>query len=552
MLHDVTVSIVDLSELFSGQHRYKLPWFQRAYAWQIGHVWRLLDSIIAAMGSRDAEQRLHLGTLTLAAKPGQPDIALVDGHQRMMTLTILFSVLRDLEDDEARRTWLDGYIADQAASTADGRNHRFVANPLLEAFCADFVQVPGATGAEYDGDELALSTSERNILDNRSKLRERLARMSGEDRRRIAGFLLKGCLLILHVWNDENAAWEALRTEEETRLEFNHADQARWSVLAVVPQAERRHAARIWDECESLLEPADVYALLGHLRLIQTRRRLRQTVEAEVCVNFHLDRDGLQFFGSRMLPAARSLSQLRTRDFGPTQARLEIAACVERLHWIERHSWVPGALYWLEVRGIDHAATPLFFRRLERLVWLLKIAGLDPSHQQGRIVRVLNDIDSVDAVDAMASLWIEAELEREALASLRTQNFCGKHYSNPVLRRIEAALAADPGPVHRNRVTVEHVLPRSPPRRSDWTRTFRTARDIATNVNRLGNMTFLTSAENQLADTADWNVKRPILARSAFAITRRAAAAEVWDAAHIKARTEELVAVLFQALGVGE
>ena len=121
-----------------------------------------------------------------------------------------------------------------------------------------------------------------------------------------------------------------------------------------------------------------------------------------------------------------------------------------------------------------------------------------------------------------------------------------------MLRRIEAALAADPGPVHRNRVTVEHVLPRSPPRRSDWTRAFRTARDIATNVNRISNMTFLTSAENQLADTADWNVKRPILARSAFAITRRAAAAEVWDAAHIKARTEELVAVLFQALGVGE
>ncbi len=552
MAHDVTVKIVDLAELFSGQFRYKLPWFQRAYAWQTGHVWRLLDSVVAVMGSREAEPRLHLGTLTLAAKPDQREIALVDGHQRMMTLTILFAVLRDLENDDTRRAWLDGFIADRTSSTAEERKHRFVANPLLESFCADFVQAPDATGAEYEGDELALSTSERNILENRSKLRERLARMSVEDRRRIAGFLLKGCQLILHVWTDENAAWEALRTEEETRLEFNPADQARWSVLAVVPQAERRHAARIWDECESLLEPADVYALLGHLRLIQTRRRLRQTVEVEVCVNFHLDQDGLQFFGSRMLPAARSLALLRARDLGPAPARLAIAASVDRLHWIERHSWVPAALHWLNVRGIDDAATALFFRRLERLIWLLKIAGLDPSHQQGRIVRVLSDIDTVVAVDDMVALRIESDLEREALASLRTQNFCGKLYSNPVLRRIEAALASDPGPVHRSRVTVEHVLPRSPPRRSEWTRTFRTSRDIATNVNRLGNMTFLTSAENQLADTADWTVKRPILARSAFAITRRAAAAEAWDAAHIKARTEELIGALFKALGVGE
>lgn len=552
MSNDVTVRIVDVAELFSGQHRYRLPWFQRAYAWQIGHVWQLLDSINAARDRRVGEARLHLGTLTLAAKPNSREAALVDGHQRMMTLTILFAVLRDLEEDAARRAWLDGFIVDLAASTPENRRYRFVANPMLESFCADFVQAPGATEAECEDDVLALSASERNILDNRSKLRERLARMSVEDRRRIADFLLKGCRLILHEWTDENEAWDALRTEEETRLDFNNADQARWSVLAVVPSAERRHAARIWDECESLLEPSDIYALLSHLRLIETRRRMRQTIEVEVCHNFHLDEHALQFFAARMLPAARNLAALRASDFGRGPALVEIEASVDRLHWIERHSWVPAALHWLDARGIDDATTVLFFRRLERLTWLLKIAGLDPSHQQGRMIRVLNDIDTAVGPDAMASLRIEAELEREALASLRTQNFCGKHYCNPVLRRIEAVLASDPGPVHRSKVTVEHVLPRSPPRRSDWIRMFRTSRDIAGNVNRLGNMTFLTSAENQLADTADWHVKRPILARSAFAITRRAAAAEVWDVSHIKARTEQLIGVLFEALGVGE
>lgn len=546
MNRQLSVKVVDVGELLSGEHRYRLPWFQRAYAWQIAHVWRLTDSIIDALRRPQREQGLHLGTLTLARKADMGETAIVDGHQRMMTLTILLAVLRDLEDDADERARLDRMIA---AITPDGqRLCHFIASSVLEEFCATYVQNPGASEVMYESDALELSATERNIIDNRDSLRERLGRMTVLERRDIAHFVSGRCHLVLHILDDENAAWEMLRIQEETRMDFSEADQARWTILAVVPPRERRQASRIWDECEALVEPGDLYAMLGHLRLIARRKRLRQTLELEISESYDLSNASMSFFENVMLPAARHTERLRTRDFGRSAKLKELAVVVDRLHWIDRHLWMPPALRWLSLNGASHPSTLEFFTRLMRVSWLIKIAGLDPSRQQTRMVSLLDEIDEVENVADMASLTVDATLEREALANLRTQNFCGKHYANPVLRLIEATIATDPGPVDRRHVTVEHVLPRNPPRRSDWSRTFRGNRDIAVYVNRLGNMTFLSSEANQEADTRDWEAKRPILAASAFAMTRRAAEAVTWDAGHIRARTEELIEVLFKAL----
>lgn len=546
MNRQLSAKVVDVGELLSGEHRYRLPWFQRAYAWQIAHVWRLTDSIIDALRQPEREQGLHLGTLTLARKSETGETAIVDGHQRMMTLTILFAVLRDLEDDAKERARLDLMIATAAP---DGqRLYHFIASPVLEEFCATYVQEPGASEVMYENDALELSATERNIIDNRDSLRERLGRLTAQERRDIAHFVACRCHLVLHILDDENAAWEMLRIQEETRMDFSEADQARWTILAVVPPRERRQASRIWDECESLVEPGDLYAMLGHLRLIARRKRLRQTLELEVSESYDLANASMPFFENVMLPAARHTERLRTRDFGRSAKLRELAVVVDRLHWIDRHLWMPPALRWLSINGASHPSTLKFFARLMRVSWLIKIAGLDPSRQQARTVSLLDEIDEVESVDDMASLAVDTALEREALANLRTQNFCGKHYANPVLRLIETAMATDPGPVDRRHVTVEHVLPRNPPRRSDWSRIFRGNRDIAVYVNRLGNMTFLSSEANQEADTRDWEAKKPILAASAFAMTRRAAEAATWDASLIRARTEELIEVLFKAL----
>ncbi len=76
------------------------------------------------------------------------------------------------------------------------------------------------------------------------------------------------------------------------------------------------------------------------------------------------------------------------------------------------------------------------------------------------------------------------------------------------------ALGQDPGPVNATSVTIEHILPRGYAQKSGWRRHFPSEKVVQAHSHKLGNLTFLTAADNQTADTLDWQDKRPIYARS--------------------------------------
>ncbi len=533
----VSVSVIPLKELFSDAFHFRLPYFQRAYAWQTEQIGRLLSDISGAMRASQGSRGYFLGKLMIAKKPGNAEAGLVDGHQRIMSLTILFAVLRDLESDPNMQEKLNGFIR--------GRELRLSPQEAIARSCERFVQAPGATSVEPDEDIDVLSETERNLIENRNYLRTEL---TGPDfgptvRHALIDYLAERCCVIVSALEDEDEAWAFLRTEEETRVDFSKSDRAKFNLLSIVPAPERMECQRIWESSEALLGAADMHALLGHLRTLKRRKQSGKPIEVEIAESykFNVAGAGSAFLREQLQPAAERLAFLRRRDGG-----LEgIGEWVERLEWIDRQLWVPAALVWLEQRRVPEE-TRLFFNRLERLVWMMKIAGFDPTKQHNRIVQLLGEIDRGGAVSTMRELDVTAEMRDKALANLRSPSFDAKHFSARVLRRISIALGQDPGPIERDRLTVEHVLPRAFNPRSGWRTHFPSARAVKQYAHRLGNLTFLSPEENQKADTLDWEVKRPILAGSKVLLSSRLAAAGEWTPAQIFGRTEELIGALFK------
>ena len=132
----ISVSVLTLKDLFSDNFHFRLPYFQRAYAWQTEQAGRLLSDIMDAM-RRDANRGYFLGKLMLAKKNDQPDTALVDGHQRVMTLTVLFAVLRDLESDAKRQERLQSFIR--------GQSLRLSPQEAIANSCERYLQAAGGT-----------------------------------------------------------------------------------------------------------------------------------------------------------------------------------------------------------------------------------------------------------------------------------------------------------------------------------------------------------------------------------------------------------------------
>ncbi len=547
----VTARILKLRDLFAGGYRFRLTCFQRAYSWRVHNVLRLLDDIRNAMQQPDDARRFFLGRVMLAQRPGEIDAEIVDGHQRMVTLTVLFAVLRDLESDPERIAWLDGMIGDQSSLALGRHAFRMAIQATTSVFFADAVQRTGAALLEPITPINEFSETERCIYEARECLRAELITTGKEYRRDLAEFLADNCRLLVMSTSDPDDAWDLIRTELETRLEFSEADQAKAALLSAMPLADRIYCSRAWEGCEAILNATDIHRILGHIRALRWRGRTQShvPVEDEIIERFDLSNSGMAFMLEEFVPEAERLSAIRLGALHhDPAARDRTVAHLAQMTWIDPHFWVPAALKWLAVHGAGSPQSVSFFERLNRLVWIMRIGGIDPGVQETRILDLADEIGQGVDVENMSRLMIDQKgLLTPALNNLRSANFANKHFAGLVLRRISTALGADSGPICRDKVTIEHVLPRNPPVKSSWRSKFRTKDDIAAYCMRLGNLTLLSPQDNQRAATHDWSVKQAILAEAAFPMSKVAALEGDWTAKSISIRTENLIGVLFKS-----
>src|SRR5436309_15367526 len=88
-----------IKKIFSDDFVFTIPVYQRAYAWTIEESEELFQDLIRAIG--DAEEAIEdispyfLGSIVLI-KGDEPDAQVVDGQQRLATLTMLLAAIRSL------------------------------------------------------------------------------------------------------------------------------------------------------------------------------------------------------------------------------------------------------------------------------------------------------------------------------------------------------------------------------------------------------------------------------------------------------------------------
>jgi len=90
-----------LLKIFSSDFEYHIPAYQRPYAWTKEETGVLFDDLYSFYQT-EQEDNYFLGTIVLIKDDDKPLARVVDGQQRLTTLTILFSVLAsNLKDEDA-------------------------------------------------------------------------------------------------------------------------------------------------------------------------------------------------------------------------------------------------------------------------------------------------------------------------------------------------------------------------------------------------------------------------------------------------------------------
>lgn len=536
-----------VEEFLSRQRKLRIPYFQRGYAWREEHADRLITDITTHARGSGSIGWYPLGAVILAQHPDEMIADVADGHQRLITLTILIAILRDLEDDDTLRLRLDQCILDSDGSprfsTASG------ANDLLRSA----VQERGAATREFDAMTDDLSPSEVALVENRALLNRRVSSMPPTERRALATFLLAHTMLVTITVAEEAAARLLFATMHETGAKPQTADLLKSRVLGRCIGDTREKAQSIWENLEARLGRERMEGLLRNIAAIETRAlaTANPDVHLSQLFDFAGPEDAGRFVLDRMHPIGARHVEMLNAGLDPKAEPGPVFRRLQYLSWVIRHdTWRLPALHWLSQTSYDHPDTLPFLVRLEALAWTLMIRAEEPQRRDQRYLAILDEIDRGTVLAPGHQLEVSAA-ERVAVRAILTgPNLARRPYKLFLLLRLNAIYDGDTAVTVTPEATMEHIFPQRPAAASRWAETYRQTPDAAALRHMLGNLTLLTETEQNRVGNQDFHIKRAVFAGSAFNLTRRVSAATEWRAEEIRARTETLADDFLAALGL--
>ncbi len=120
---DIQPVSLTITALLSSKCKFVIPRFQRDYSWETKHYQEFIDDILSCLKIENGEikySQYFLGTMLFLGKLDRPDqeIKVVDGQQRLTTITILFSALSDhfkeIENDKLSERIFDFIMTEDA------------------------------------------------------------------------------------------------------------------------------------------------------------------------------------------------------------------------------------------------------------------------------------------------------------------------------------------------------------------------------------------------------------------------------------------------------
>ncbi len=254
------------------EQRLAIPSYQRPYKWQQKHVNQLIDDVLTHRN----KQSYRLGTVVLHRDKLKPayagELDIVDGQQRLLTLTLLCSVL------------------DQSGEFS---------TPLLEQSFASRVSI-------------------NNLEHNAKVIENRLVGLNDNERKALLHFVCDKCELIevtlddlseaFQFFDSQNARGKALAPHD--LLKAYHLRE----MMDDTEQAERLHHVSLWEQGVS---PDDESANL-HLIMGEYLFRLRRWLDGDYGVQF--SRHNLEVFKG---------VNLSTSDYHYLQSLLALDFAVE-------------------------------------------------------------------------------------------------------------------------------------------------------------------------------------------------------------------------------
>ncbi|WP_050385845.1 DUF262 domain-containing protein [Bradyrhizobium pachyrhizi] len=551
--HTIEANEKPILDIFCDKYLFSIPSYQRPYAWTTEQASELLEDITTACGDAGDVANASpyfLGSIVLIKNPLAPQADVVDGQQRLTTITILLCVLRDLADARIGQA-IHNYICqtgDPIKETADV--FRLTPRERDAEFFRSMIQTVSQTQSLPDARQY--SDARARMVENAAFFREKLKDVSDERRRRLTMYIAQRCYLVIVAASDQESAFRIFSVLNSRGLDLSPADILKAEIIGALPVDKQDDFTSIWEDIEDELGRSRFAELFGHIRMIHRKQKMQGTLIAEFREFVPSRKNPANFINKELSPYAEAYEQITDKSFVSFKHADEINRELTHLSRLDNFDWQPPAIEVIARRRESPEFILRFLSDLERLAYGLFLMRSDPSERIRRYGKLLGSIQTGDDLFAAESpLQLSAGEKTFVREALQGDIYRVTRIRLPLLLRLDELLSGGSAVYNQPIVTVEHVLPQNPSVGSKWLTDFPDASERERWVHKLANLVLLTRRKNSQASNFDFvEKKEKYFAMKAgianFAITSNVLKEKEWTVATLERRQAEIIAAIAQ------
>nr|HET6904474.1 DUF262 domain-containing protein [Ktedonobacteraceae bacterium] len=265
-----------LKKIFSDDFFFTIPRYQRPYSWTTEQSEELFQDLIRAMDNfkkvSDDLPPYFLGSILLS-KDDEPHAEIIDGQQRLTTLTMLLAAIRSL----AKPNFAEGlttFLCEKGnIIIGTPSRYRLRLRDLDAPFFQKHIQEENGIVALAELRESQLTDSQKNIRDNTLGFIRELRKLSQSQLESLTSFIINRCFLIVVTVSapDLDSVYRIFSVLNSRGLNLSYSDILKSEIITAIPLDQQDDYATRWENLEALLGTEEFENLFYNLRTIFSR-----------------------------------------------------------------------------------------------------------------------------------------------------------------------------------------------------------------------------------------------------------------------------------------
>src|SRR5699024_3591346 len=344
-----------LYDVFSDEYLFTVPSVQRPYSWTEEESGDLLNDLLEYIEHHSIDEQnitlieepYFLGSIVLVKKKDN-HYEVLDGQQRLTTLTILLAVIRDYlggnyAESIKKMIAMEG---DFLRNTED--RNRLELRRIDQDFFNEYIQKAGGTANLTDTTKVK-TDSQRCIRDNALYFINRLNEENDTDVQMLSRVIPNLCYLVVVATANFDSAFRIFTVLNDRGLYLLSRAIIKARAIGEVPEEEQSEYTYKWEEAEVALGRDRFNKLFEHIRMIIQKRKGGRNLKDEYNLIFD-SINGKTFIDDYLIPYSELYINLIDYEthYKNNPDTLKLLSLMDQ---IDNADWLTVAMYYLYNKG---------------------------------------------------------------------------------------------------------------------------------------------------------------------------------------------------------